>query len=378
MIVTLPALVSAAAPDVAVRVDQARLDLRDGFLDDARAGLRAAVADPDGRIDPSVWLLLAEVEFARGDLAAARDAAEHAHTHARTEDELNAASALSDWLARAFGMVTITSERGTTRARVTIEPTSPIVDPKQREWVDAVTRQLSGPVGLPLTVGLPVGVWTISGAPVTVTESGAEVTLSGASAGSPLARATVDLGSSVTFWTSDPLGALLPAVTTDLSVVVPFGVVVVSPMVTWAPVAWRAGDGSTQRELAAPGGGLRVGVSPPAWEPLHAAMSVGYRASVVAGLELACDGADCGAASAPDRYAYGGGVLHLVTIDGAIGLVQVARARWGLDARLGFDVGRGALPAAWRGDDGNTYAIGAERTFAASAVRAGVAVRVGP
>lgn len=374
----LPAIASAAAPDVAVRLDQARLDLRAGFLDDARAGLRAAIDDPDGRIDPSVWLLLAEVEFARGDLAAARDAAEHAHTHARTEDELTAASALSDWLARSFGMVTVTSERGSTRAVVTIEPGSPIVDPKQREWVDALTQQLSGPVGLPLTIGLPVGPWTISGAPVTVTESGAEVSLTGASAGSPLARATFDLGSSVTFWTTDALGALLPAVTTELALVVPFGAIVVAPMITWAPVAWRGGDGSTQRELATPGGGLRIGVSPPAWEPLHAALSVGYRASVVAGLELPCDGADCGGEAAPDRYAYGGGVLHLATLDGAIGLVQVARARWGLDARLGLDVGRGALPAEWRGDDGATYALSAERSFAAAAVRAGVAVRVGP
>ena len=44
MIVLLASIAWAAAPDVAVLVDQARLDLRAGYLDDAQASLLAAVA----------------------------------------------------------------------------------------------------------------------------------------------------------------------------------------------------------------------------------------------------------------------------------------------------------------------------------------------
>jgi hypothetical protein len=310
-----------SAADYRGFVDQARFQIRKGFLDAAAADLQRAAEHPDGRLDAEVWFMLAQVRLELADLPGARTAAEQALTHAKSPDEEAASAALLDTLRVAYGAVRIEGVQPGMALRPKFSPLSPLTDPDLALYVERLERRLKRDrPSLPLSVGLPTGAWDLNGQEVTVTvDQPAMVRLGVRAAGGTLAAVRLgwlDLSIGVGF----PLSGekhLLPSPVLQAAFTVPIGGPFAFGLVFHETANVSLGPDTLYR--LDPRGtqvGLRFGPLLDDGERFLIRPSVGYRFGTATDFELRCTRNDaafsCGS-GANDLYIYANGLAHVAS-----------------------------------------------------------------
>lgn len=239
--------VAASADDARSYLDQARFFVKKEWYDDALQQLVIAVGRSEGDADPEAWFLLSQVRYQLCDLQGAREAAQTALDRATDPDHVRQATDYLQYLSTRFGLVQLTSRRGTTPP-MTIELTSPVYDPDQKRYVARLAERLgAGPVALPTILGLPSGTYVINGGTV---EVGPDATAS-FDPNRPTGRgipAILEFGLGGQAWFSNPFA---PRPLLDVSLGIPVGPLLLGPMVMYHP----APD-----DWASLSGGVRLGV----------------------------------------------------------------------------------------------------------------------
>ena len=187
---------SAAEPeekDYRGLLDQARFQLKKGYLDQALLDLRATVAHPVGRNDAEAWYLLAQVYIAIGEYGPARDAIHRACSLAADGPERDASESVRQYLEQEFGIIEIGAIQPGTTWKPVIHRTDRPLEPRQREAIETLVDSIAErrPV-LPMVLVLPKGQWTINGEQVEISpDSPASLKLSTASAAGGMGIASV-------------------------------------------------------------------------------------------------------------------------------------------------------------------------------------------
>lgn len=288
----LAAFATDPAEDYRGYVDQARFFLKKAWYADARAQLELAVASEDGRLDPEAWFLLAKVCYELGDLARAHHAADRALVNSRDPDQARQTHELLQFFAERFAFVTVEAPHDGIASFLDVELRSTILDPDLKAWLAKVDAALADPVVLPYTVGLPAGRYAINGVEVEVA-SGEHLAIEPpirARAGRTLQVVEVELGLGATTAIGREVAHLLPAPTTELSVGLPIGPVVLGAVADWQPQPYTTRVGAL---LVAPpgwGAGARLGVEVPGTQPLVVRPSLAARWRRLPAFELACAG----------------------------------------------------------------------------------------
>lgn len=323
-------------------LDQARFFLRKGWLGDARAEVERALGHDSGALSPEAWWLLSRIAYGQLDLTEARRAAERAQTESRDPRWLEVTAAWATTLAEGYGEVRILGAYEGLDARLAFDNTSPLFDADARTFFagvrDARERAI---VPLPITVGLPVGAYTVNGEAFTVSPGRrTDVNLPAAKVrpkGLPPPRWQIEgqLGGGA--WLSDRLahgpGAHLRA-TAGLVV----GPIVVSAVGSWTPRLLELPDGTvapTAAELSV-GGQLAARIE--AFAPLWLLPAVGYRAARIPGVPLDCalgEPITCGDAEVAELVVLGDVAAHVPYVD--LGVAWMPRPRKGT-IQAGFGV----------------------------------------
>ena len=135
-------------------LDQAKFFIRKGWLHDAEEQLLLSSEDPNGRLDPEVWYLLAHVAFEQCDIAATRQAISAAHTHARDTNQLTQIDQMEQAVSEPIGWLRLPKRN---RADFKLEMTSPLFNPTLKQYLNRVQERLATNEALPDRLGLPVG-----------------------------------------------------------------------------------------------------------------------------------------------------------------------------------------------------------------------------
>lgn len=273
-------------------LNQARLFIKKGWLSDALGELEAAAeADPAGF--EARWLI-AQVRFEQLDARGAWEAADEAAPLARTDDERMLAEQLRDYLQSTYGVLVIEGPYEDAASLLQLEPTSPVLDPDLKRWIDKVALGLRSRTLLPASVAVPAGVYAVNGQEVEVV-AGEErsVALSrddlGAKGFAKLLVPRVEIGAGVGVLFSERVANLQPSLEGELGFSQPFGRAVFGAVLDYSLRSFQVDDGTAFNPRAV-GGGLRVGTELMVGGPLAFRPSVGYRYVLVPGVPLSCAG----------------------------------------------------------------------------------------
>ncbi|MBN2800001.1 MAG: hypothetical protein JXX28_12715 [Deltaproteobacteria bacterium] len=291
----LPCLALAAGEGYAGHMDNARLFIRKAYLEDAELELEAAVANPEGRLDPEAWFLLAKVRFERGDLAGARDAAGRAHTYSRDEAQLLEASSFSRFLDQNFGEVRIRSRWEGLQVHLDLELASLLFDPALKQWVESARARLAADrVMLPVNLPLPVGSYRINGEEVTVV-AGATTALElrgGAlsAKGIPTAQlAQGELGVGLSHWFGHrAVGHFIPSPAMHAAYSLPVSALIAGLTLDWSPRLYQPASGGVSASAAGWALGLRLGRELEHTGAVRLRISGGVRGGTFPGVEVSC------------------------------------------------------------------------------------------
>lgn len=336
-------------------IDNARFQIRKEYWDQAIDDLEAAAEHPDGRLDPEVWFLLAQVRARLGRVPEAREAAQQAVTHARDADQAAQADALLMALEQQYGLVRIEGTQPGVRFRPRIRVEGVLFDPSQQAPVDQLVRDLrrSRPL-LPLTLGLPAGDWEVNGVVVEVQPGQvAPLRLGPARAGGNLAVARL-AWLEVAGGVAVPLGHaehLMPAPDLQLGLTVPIGGIwTLGPVAHWTPTVVLTDQGVYEIDAASSTAGIRVGPLFDDGARFLVRPAVGYRAGTVAGVRLPCgkegDSWTCGNERTPDVVLYARGPAHVVFVEVAADYLDRQRTSGvGIGVKMQLDHAIVTLPA---------------------------------
>jgi hypothetical protein len=333
-------------------LDQARFFLKKEWYRDAREQLELAVATEDGRLDPEAWFLLAKVRFELGDLVGARHAADEALTRSRNDEQARQTRELLEFFEQKFGYVTIVApyDGMSTTLSVTLEST--IFDPELKIWLNNLIAALDEPVVLPFELGLPSGSYTINGETVQVSP-GAHASIAPklrSKAPNALQVLQLELGLGGTGFVGAAGSNLVMAPTTELSLGMPLGIVVIGAGFGWMPQLYTTQVGGLNPALGGWNGAFRLGLEVPGTQPFVLRPSLEYRIGVLPGLELPCadSGADTGetqwtcspGSPVQELFVYTSGLTHTAGLELAA-LYQDRSKRGGLG--FGLKVGGGTV-----------------------------------
>lgn len=380
------ALPARAASDYAGHLDNARLYIRQGYLEDALEELEQAVAHEEGRLDPEAWLVLAQVRFELGDLEGARQAASRAHSYSRTPEETREAHEFSAFLQEQFGILVVRAPWEGVASRLDLELESVLFDPALKRYLARLEEgELRKKVVLPLRLGVPAATYRLNGLQVTVPPGGeAEVELGSDSidargpASTQLAQAEIAAG--MGSWLGGRVSNLLPAPTVQLALSQPVGPLVAGIAVDWTPQPYLLAEGTAETSPLGWALGARVGYELRDTQPLVIRASLGYRYATVPGVELACtaggDGYACSRDGPADLYLYAIGRAHSPLVELSVDYLDRSRTRTvGAGVKTIVEQALGTVPATGEArvvaaEDSVTYQVGSgSRAWTATGVR---------
>jgi hypothetical protein len=336
-------------------LDQARFFLKKEWYRDAREQLELAVATEDGRLDPETWFLLAKVRFELGDLVGARYAADRALVNSRNEEQVRQTQELLHFFEQKFGYVTVVApyDGMSTTLSVTLEST--IFDPELKIWLNNLIASLDEPVVLPFELGLPSGSYTINGESVQVApgEHASIAPKLRSRAPGALQVLQLELGLGGTGFLGKAGSNLVMAPTTELSLGMPLGLLVVGAGFGWMPQLYTTQVGGINPAMGGWNGAVRLGLEVPGTQPFVLRPSLEYRIGVLPGLELPCadgdstTGVSSGWTCSPgspvqELFVYTSGLTHTAGLELA-GLYQDRSKGGGLG--FGLKLGGGAVLA---------------------------------
>jgi hypothetical protein len=365
-------------------VDQAQFYIRKRWYADAERELLAAIALPDGRLDPEAWFLLAQVRTERTDLPGAREAAHRAWSYARDDAQLQAASSLATWLDREFGVLRLDALHMGVTANVDIQLESTIFDPDLKLFLARTHEARGRRYVLPTSLGLPAGTYRVNGQQVEVPGGGeASVTLSGrdlrrgVQGALQRSQLEVDLGALV--WVGQDTSHLLPAPTAQIAWSQPVGRVVFGVLTDLGAQPYQTLEGDLGVSLASASLGARAGFELPRTRPLVIRPSVGWRTLTVPGMAAPCRegaaGVVCGSQVDPQLVIYTVGRAHAPFLELQVDYLDRMRARsWGVGVKGSVERAFGTLPAygtaRWPGEDTSfPYTLTDDTRFTALGIR---------
>ncbi|MBA2319995.1 MAG: hypothetical protein H0V89_02465 [Deltaproteobacteria bacterium] len=355
---------AAETDDPRARVEQARLFVKKGWWDDARAQLELAVASENGRLDPEAWILLATVAFQLCDVPAARHAADRAHSHSRDLVQAEQAAGLRDWLDAQFGTVTVGAPYDGIVTKLDIVLTSTLFDPELKLYLSRLRDRSARSVALPLTVGLPAGSYRINGVDVDV-PAGGEASVVPRSKTAVLQATQVELGFGPTFWLGRDLSGLLPVPTTGLAVSIPAGRLRVGVGGAWTPQPFRTATDEVRLDAAGWEIGGDLGLELTRSDLLHVRAALGYAYGAVPGIAVPCtvsaEETVCGPDASPDLWIHAAGRAHQPRAELAVLYLDHGRgASFGAGLKTSFGGAFGTIPAdgdARSGDDSWSFTV---------------------
>ena len=341
------------ASDFRDHVDQARFFIRKRWYDDAERELKAAVALPDGRLDPEAWFLLAQVRFEQANLAGAREAAGRAHSMSRDDQQLEQAATFSAFLNEQFGLVTVSAPHMGMEGHLQFELTSMVFDPDLKRYLERLNEQVRKKTLLPVTVGVPAGTYEVNGQPVEVLAgrtSQVSLPVDALDAGLLAVQvAQLELSGGLTAWVAGDVPNLLPSPTLQLAYSQPVGPLVLGVVADWSPQSFRTVEGA--RSFAPLSGtvGARIGVERNL-RPIVVRPSIGYRYGTIPGFGLPCLAPEATATcspetESPDVWVYAVGTAHIVFLEAHVDMLDRLRTNgWGLGVKATVEHAVGALP----------------------------------
>lgn len=361
LLIAAVAVAQDEAPDDDFRgyIDQAKFYIRKGWWPDAEEQLEAAVAHPDGVVDPEAWNLLAQVRLELADIPGAREAASRAHTYARDDEQLALNAGLSTFLHEQFGIVQVTAPYPGLAARLSIELTSVLYDPAQVAALEKIQDGYKRKIVLPQTFGLPVGTYVINGREVAVSAQtptvlalrSDEMATRGPTAAKLL---QLEAGVGVAAWLGSDVYNLAPTFNLQGAASVPLGPGRVALILDWIPTRYTLVDGTTHVHAAGGSIGARYGIELDDAEPFVIRPSIGYRYAWVPGIELRCtaEGGEYACSTdndATDLVLYAVGRAHVPMVELSVALLDERRTSGvGFGVKGVVEYAFGTLPA--RGD----------------------------
>ncbi len=321
MILLLASVAMAQEDPIRAHLEQARLFLKQGWTDDARKELEKAVATTDGKRHPEVWYLLATTRYELCDFVGARDAASRAHTYSRDEAELETASSFSLFLQEQFGVVRLEAPHPGMTGQISVELETLLLDPGQTAYFRRLQTKLEKHQLLPLTIGLPIGKYSINGRSIDVTAGNIQVVplasheVAGGTAAFQLTQIEVSAGMSA--WFGPEVRNLLPGADLELAISQPWGPVIFGAMVDWSPRPYVRADGNFGGSALGFGVGGRIGFEIPGLQNVVVRPSIGYRFQTVPGIERFCENDEGWACDRPETplAIYGIGRAHTPLIE---------------------------------------------------------------
>lgn len=273
-------------------LDQARFFVRKGWFTDAEEQLVQATRHPDGKVDPEVWFLLAQVRYELADLPGAHAAADQALTWSRDPDQAAATREWVDFLGQRFGMVRLEPPRAGLNTTVDLELQGTILDPELKAWYGRAQERLAGPVDLPLTLGLPAGFTYRFGDHEVVVAANTTTTVPVAVSGVALQSLELSLSAGVGALSSQQLAHLFPAPQSELGLVVPLGPLVtgVRAGVVIQPRETPSGDAAAK---AGPTLGVELGLEDFREDALHFRTGLALRYTLQSGMRMGCVDRQC-------------------------------------------------------------------------------------
>ena len=150
-----------AGEDTDHHINQARLFMRKGWMEDADAELRAALESPSGQTFV-VYELAGQVAWELLDIERAIEMAEGAAAVAPTAQQKAAAEQLALGYRQQFGFLTIDAPHEGMTSRLQLESTSLILSAELKEYTNALALKLKDRTPLPARIALPTGSYPVS------------------------------------------------------------------------------------------------------------------------------------------------------------------------------------------------------------------------
>jgi len=344
-----------------VHVEQAKLFVRKGWLDDALAELDAARATEDGAADYEVWWLTAQVRYELRDAEGAWQAADDAAAVAPDAEKKEQAYQLSKLLKRTFGALEIAAPRAGVSSRLQLESAGPVLDPDHKKWIDAVALDLRAQSLLPRVISLPQGSYLVNGVEVTVApgerarmELPMDLLGAGGLAALQVPRVEVAAGLGMLF--SGRVPNLNPSLEGQLGYTQPVGRLLLGAHLDYGYRSFQVEGQGTAWSPQAAGGGLRLGTELTVGGPLAIRPGLGYRFAQTPGVPLACSGRDledtwtCAVpeegAPASDATIMAVGQAHIPYLEVAVHWRRAGRTTaTGFGVRAAVDQAFGILPS---------------------------------
>ncbi len=304
-------------------VDQARLFIRKGWYEDARAELDEAAASPEGQASFDLHWLLSGVAFELLDVAAA---VEHARIAAGLAQDADASAEcwrLVEYYEGSFGALQVIAPQDGIASRLQLELTSTIFDPELKRFISRRTLALTERIPLPTEFWLPAGDYLVNGEPVTV-NAGRQASLrlplsaigSRGLASLQVVRLELSGGFGVLF--GSRVSNLHPGIDSQLALTVPVGRAFLGLTIDKSFRSYDVEEYGPSSSPEAFAGGLLVGTEVLAGGPLALRPGLGYRYGFLPGVAFDCVDSDAGiscTSQLPEeqvstRY-YGIGRVHL-------------------------------------------------------------------
>ncbi|MBO84787.1 MAG: hypothetical protein CL927_05465, partial [Deltaproteobacteria bacterium] len=160
--------VVAAERDMQTHLRQARLFQRKGWTQDAVREVAMARSTAEGRQEPNVYTLSAQLAFEIDDIVGARCLARAAIDLQRSGEATEKARALLRELNRTFGFLTIYTSGDATTATFKVTPPKLFATAELKTYAERMVTDLARRHPLPVSVALPSGQYTINGQAITV------------------------------------------------------------------------------------------------------------------------------------------------------------------------------------------------------------------
>lgn len=157
-----------AERDMETHLRQARLFKRKGWLQDAVNEIAMARSTPEGRQDPRVYALSAQLARETDDIMGARCLAKAVIELRRSGESTEQARALLRELDRTFGYLTIYTTGDATTAAFQVTPPKLFATAELKAFAERMVTELARRHPLPVSVALPSGQYTINGQSITV------------------------------------------------------------------------------------------------------------------------------------------------------------------------------------------------------------------
>jgi hypothetical protein len=357
LLALLLAIGPAGASDPDHAVDQARLFLKKGWLEDARDELERALATPEGTRSFEVHWVLSQVAWEMDDPAAALEHARLALERAETVEEAEPARAFVEWCSSAFGILEVAGPHTGLSSRLTVEPSSTIIDPDLKRYVNHVGLRLKSGTMLPARVWLPAGTWQVNGQEAVVepgTTARLDLPLSALGTRGLARLQVVRLEFSTGFgvWFGDRVSNLHPGLETQVALTVPVRRALVG---LTADHSFRSYDVASWGMDSSPHAwavGARVGFEAFGGGALALRPSVGYRYGWLPGVAFACQENGGGLTCAPpsgaafDATLYTVAPVHVPTVEISADWREGGRiTALGIGVRVAVDQAFGRAPA---------------------------------